>query len=58
MSRLWLNGLSQAEKDEMFLDACEAFQTERISEKEFRETLAQLGYNATDIEDLVRNPSP
>lgn len=54
----WLNGLSSQEKSEIFLDACEAFHTDIISEKEFRETLAKLGYNATEIEDLVRNPQP
>lgn len=55
---MWLNGLSQQEKAEMFLDLLQAFSTDVITEKEFRESLAKLGYNATDIEDLVRSPKP
>jgi len=54
----WLASLSQSEKDEMYLDSCVAFETEVINEKEFRETLAKLGYNATDIEDIVRDNRP
>jgi hypothetical protein len=54
----WLNGISQAEKDEMYLDACEAFNCNIITEREFRDTLGRLGYNATDIEDCVRQHSP
>jgi len=50
----WLSGISKEEKDEMYLDACTAFNTEVINEKEFRATLGKLGYNATDIEDIVR----
>lgn len=53
-----LSGLSQADKDEIFLDACVAFATTVINEKEFRETLAKLGYNATDIEYEVRVNAP
>lgn len=54
----WLNGMSQAEKDEMYLDSCAAFNTEVISEKEFRLTLAKLGYNATEIEEIVKQHAP
>lgn len=54
----WLNGLSQEDKDEMFSDACAAFSHDIIGEKEFRETLGKLGYNATDIEDEVRRNRP
>lgn len=54
----WLNGMSQSEKDEMYLDACEAFNTEVISDFEFRLTLAKLGYNAKDIEDCVKQHRP
>jgi Holliday junction resolvasome RuvABC DNA-binding subunit len=55
---MWHDQLSQSEKDEMYLDACEAFNIEVISEKEFRETLVQLGYNATDIEEIVKDQRP
>jgi len=54
----WLSGLSQSDKAEMLLDACEAYNAEQISEKEFREQLAKLGYNATDIEDCVKQHQP
>lgn len=54
----WLSGLSSADKDEMYLDACEAFNAEQINEREFREQLAKLGYNATDIEDCVKQHQP
>lgn len=50
----WLSGLSTSEKDEMFLDSCEAFSSGIISESEYRETLARLGFNATDIEGYVK----
>lgn len=54
----WLSGLSQSDKDEMYLDACEAFNGGRINEREFRKTLGELGYNATDIEDCVKQHQP
>lgn len=54
----WHDGLSQADKDEMFLDSCDAFSNSFISEKLFRESLAKLGYNAKDIEDLVKEHAP
>ena len=54
----WLNGLSQQDKDEMVADACDAFAKTIISEVEFRQHLAKLGYNATDIEDEVRRNAP
>lgn len=55
---MWHDQLSQSEKDEMVLDAVQAFIAEEINEKELRETLVNLGYNATDIEDIVRKPQP
>lgn len=54
----WLNGLSQSEKDEMYLDACSAYSSGIIDEKELRETLAKLGYNATDINDVEKEHRP
>ncbi len=54
----WLNGISREEHAEIFTDACDAFQKTIITEKEFRETLAKLGFNATDIEDEVRRNAP
>lgn len=54
----WLDGLDKSERDEIFLDACQAFTTTVITEKEFRETLARLGYNATDIDDEVKEHAP
>lgn len=56
----WLNGLSREEKEEMVKDACDAYNDARISEQEFRASLGKLGYNATDIEDLVKfyRPAP
>lgn len=50
----WLNGLSSGERREIYEDACRAFQGEFIDEKEFRQTLAKLGYNASDIDEEVR----
>jgi hypothetical protein len=54
----WLNGLSDQDKAEMYLDATAAYNCEIISEKEFRATLVKLGYNATDIEDAVKQHAP
>lgn len=54
----WLASLSQQEKDEMFLDLCSAFNTETIGEQEFRQSLARLGFNATDIEGYVNEHRP
>lgn len=54
----WLSGLSSSEKEEMYLDACEAYNAEQINEQEFRSQLAKLGYNATDIEDCVKQHQP
>lgn len=50
--------LTPSEKDEIYLDACVAFETGVISEEEFRATLARLGYNATDIDYVVREHRP
>jgi hypothetical protein len=50
--------LNQQEKDEVFLDACEAFELSELSEELFRAILGNLGYNATDIEDIVREHRP
>lgn len=57
MSR-WLEGLDRAERDELYLDACLAFKTNVINEIEFIQTLTYLGYNATDIEDCVKEHRP
>jgi hypothetical protein len=54
----WLSGLSQSDKAEMYLDLCEAYNSEQINELEFRGQLARLGYNATDIEDCVKQHQP
>lgn len=50
--------LSQSEKDEIYLDCCVAFEIGLIPESVFRAELARLGYNATDIEDVVRQHRP
>lgn len=52
--------LSQEEKAEIYQDRCEAFQGGVIQEDYFRKELVKLGYNATEIEDLVKfySPSP
>ncbi len=49
--------LTQSEKDEIYLDLCVAFESDVITESEFRKGLASLGYNATDISDIVRQHS-
>lgn len=54
----WLSGLSSEEKEEIYLDLCEAFNAEQINEDEYRAQLAKLGYNATDIEDCVKQHQP
>lgn len=54
----WLNGLSDDEKREMFDDSSAAFSVDLINEKEYRATLIKLGYNATDIEDCVKQYRP
>lgn len=54
----WLSGLSSQEKEEIYLDLCEAYNAEQIKEDEFRFQLAKLGYNATDIEDCVKQHQP
>jgi len=46
--------LSQADKDELFDDRCEAFEKNIIDELAFRLELAALDYNATEIEEVVR----
>lgn len=46
--------LPKEEKDEIYNDRCEAFELDMISEKEFRSVLGKLGYNATEIEEIVR----
>lgn len=53
----WLNGLSTKDCLEMYEDAIDAYKRAVISEHELRLTLAKLGYNATDIDDEVRNAS-
>ena len=54
----WADSLSQEEKDEMLLDACAAFNAEQINETELTATLAKLGFNATDIRDIIRANRP
>jgi Holliday junction resolvasome RuvABC DNA-binding subunit len=54
----WLASLSQSDKDEMFQDACQAFQGDVIAESEYIMTLVKLGYNATEIADLVKEFRP
>lgn len=54
----WLNGLSTDDRLEMYEDACNAFKRDVISEREFRLTLAKLGYNASDIEAEVKEHAP
>lgn len=57
----WFNGLSSEEKQEIYADSCAAYQSGVIKEIDFRKSLAELHYNATDIEDLVkfyRPPAP
>lgn len=53
----WLNGLSTEDRLEMYEDAIDAYKRAVISEQELRQTLIKLGYNATDIEDEVKNAS-
>ena len=54
----WLNGLSREEIEEMFLDACAAYNIGVIGSVEFTMTLVKLGYNATDIKELERDHRP
>lgn len=56
----WLSGLSSGDKEEMAKDSCDAFNDGKISEGELRLSLGSLGYNATDIEDLIKfyRPEP
>lgn len=54
----WLNGLSREEITEMYLDTCTAYSSGKISEWEFRASLAKLGYNATDISDAEKQHRP
>lgn len=46
--------LPKEEKDEIFEDRCVAFGQDLIREEEFRSELGKLGYNATEIEEIVR----
>jgi len=54
----WLNGLSQEEKTEMYLDATAAYNAGIINELELRQTLAKLGYNATEISEIEKQHRP
>lgn len=54
----WLSGLSEEDKQEMVQDSCDAFREDKISEVEFRQSLGKLGFNATDIEGLVKDYRP
>lgn len=51
----WLNGLSTEDRLEMYEDAIDAYKRVVIGEQELRLTLAKLGYNASDIEEEVKN---
>ncbi len=46
--------LNSAEKQEVYDAAVELFEAGEMTEELFRTTLGHLGYNATDIEDIVR----
>lgn len=50
--------LTSEERGEIFLDSCEAFKSGKITEREFRKDMIRCGFNATDIEDLVRQYRP
>ncbi len=53
--------LSSQDKQEIFEDACAAYQAGSISLVEFTAKLAEIGYNATDIADaerFYRPPTP
>jgi predicted PilT family ATPase len=54
----WLNGLSREEIKEMIEDVCTAFNNMVITEDELRTSLAKLGLNATDIQELVEQNRP
>jgi len=56
----WRGSLSSEEVQEVYEDACAAFQDNEISEKKFRQILGELGHNATDIDDAVKfyRPEP
>lgn len=49
---------STEEKAEHLTYLIEGFQDDLISEEIFRKELAELGNNATDIEDLVKQSRP
>jgi hypothetical protein len=57
---MWINGLSDQDRKEMFSDNCDAYNSGAIGLTEFTLCLAKLGYNATDIADLERfyRPAP
>lgn len=55
---MWHDSLSQSDKDEMYLDACAAYTSGMIDELDLRKTLATLGYNATEIEEIERQHRP
>lgn len=57
---MWLNGLNDEDKKEMFSDNCAAYNTGVIGLLEFTLCLAKLGYNATDIAELEQfyRPEP
>lgn len=56
----WLNGLSDQDKREMYEDTCAAYQTGQINLLTFTQSLARLGYNATDIAEAEKfyRPEP
>ena len=50
--------LTQSEKDEIFLDSCDAYVEGKITTEQFRSDLVRCGYNASDIEDLIKEYKP
>ena len=50
----WRGSLSTEEVQEIYDDACAAYQAEQIDVSDFRLILGQLGHNATEIEDAER----
>jgi len=54
----WLQSLSREEWREIFDDACASYNTGIIDDQEFRMILAKLGFNASDIQDKVKEHQP
>jgi len=56
--RQWLNSLSREEYIEIYDDAVFKYKASEISEREFRLVLIKLGFNASTIEDEVKEHQP